>query len=55
MPLIINDIFYCYIPYDLREDYGNIVMKSDTTYHFPGQSIQNLKVINQDMCKTEYI
>ena len=20
-------------------------------FHFPGQSIQNLKVINQDMCK----
>jgi len=24
-------------------------------YHFPGQSIQNLKVINQEMCRKAYI
>jgi len=24
-------------------------------FHFPGQSIPNLKVINQDMCKKAYL
>ena len=32
---------------------GNIIFQ-DKNYHFPGQSIQDLKVINRDTCAKAY-